>query len=186
MLKKRSNVNFKLNAILTKENKIESKLNTLQKEEQRVEKKEEKIEKEEQRIEKVLFQIGKFTFKRKHLMEVIRGTAGSFLGVGLGRSLLNMESLADTLQWWNVIGILLFILIISGLLIYKNEKDYIKKEGMQIVWRRLITLYLIALIVELIALWLFAALPGSNITLIKELIIGSYAAMAGSVSFSLI
>jgi len=42
------------------------------------------------------------------------------------------------------------------------------------------------LVIEFIALWLFASLPGDLATLIKVLIIGSYAAMAGAVSFSLI
>jgi len=106
--------------------------------------------------------------------------------VGLGRSLLNMEDLANNLSWWNIFGILLFILIISGLLIYKTEKDFVKKEGTGVIWRRLIALYLVALIVEFIALWLFSSLPSDPVILIKVLVIGSYAAMAGAVSFSLV
>ncbi|MEK6845212.1 MAG: hypothetical protein AABY26_00515, partial [Nanoarchaeota archaeon] len=59
------------------------------------------------------------------------------------------------------------------------------KEGLAIVWKRLSALYFIALIVEWISLWLFLALPEGDLTLLKMLIIGSYAAMAGAVSFSL-
>lgn len=183
----------KLNQISNKLNKIDSKLDKLEKveekierEEKSVEKKEIQIQKEEKKIENILFQIGKFTFKRAHLMVLIKGTAGSFLGVGLGRTILNMEDLANKLPWWNVIGILFFILIISGLLIYKSEKELIKKEGLKVVWTRLAALYIMALLVELIALWLFMGIPASNIALIKVLIIGSYAAMAGAVSFSLV
>jgi len=97
-----------------------------------------------------------------------------------------MESLAEKLEWWNIIGILIFIIGISWLLIYKNEKQYVQKQGMGVVWKRLVFLYVIALIIEFIALWLFASLPPDTSTLIKILVIGSYAAMAGAVSFSLI
>ncbi|MFA6461078.1 MAG: hypothetical protein WCV90_02335 [Candidatus Woesearchaeota archaeon] len=199
-MKKRLDIDSKLDTIIKRLDKVDAKLSTIKneniklekeekligKEDKRIEKKENQIQKEESKIEKGIFQIGKFTFKRNHLMLLIRGTAGSFLGVGLGRSLLNMEDLANKLSWWNILGILLFILIISGLLIYKNEKDFVKKEGTGVIWRRLIALYLIALIVEFIALWLFSSLPTNYLTLIKVLVIGSYAAMAGAVSFSLV
>ena len=154
--------------------------------EKRIEQKENKILAEEQKIEKVLFHIGNFEFKRKHLLELIKGVAGAFLGVGLGRSILNLDSLAEKLQWWNVIGILIFIIGISWLLIYKNERQHIQKHGLTMVWKKLIFLYVISLLIEFIALWLFASLPPDLATLIKILVIGSYAAMAGAVSFSLI
>ena len=112
--------------------------------------------------------------------------AGAFLAVGLGQNLLNKEELARNLPWWNVIGILIFIIGISWLLIYKNEREIVKKEGYRVVWRKLIFLYLIALVIEFIALWLFASLPVDTATLLKVLVIGSYAAMAGPVNFSLI
>lgn len=183
----------KLDKISSKLNRMDSKLNKLEKVEERVEteekvveKKEVQIQKEEQKVENAIFRLGKFTFKRTHLMVLIKGTAGSFLGVGLGRSLLNMEELANKLPWWNIIGILFFILIISGLLIYKSEKETIKTEGLKIVWKRLITLYFLAILVEFIALLLFMSLPASSAALIKVLVIGSYAAMAGAVSFSLV
>ncbi len=158
----------------------------LLKQEQRIEKKENRILAEEEKIEKVLFRIGSFEFKRKHLLELIKGVAGAFLGVGLGRSILNLDSLVEKLQWWNIIGILVFIIGISWLLIYKNERQYVQKHGMKVVWKKLIFLYVISLFIEFIALWLFASLPADAATLIKILVIGSYAAMAGAVSFSLI
>src|SRR3989344_8851433 len=156
------------------------------KEEKKIEKRESKILAEEQKIEKDLFKIGNFEFKKKHLLELIKGIAGAFLGVGLGRSILNLESLTEKLQWWNIIGILIFIIGISSLLIYKNEKQYVQKQGLKVIWKKLVFLYVISLIIEFIALWLFASLPPDFATLVKVLVIGSYAAMAGAVNFSLI
>src|SRR3989338_3964839 len=181
MPKKRkvSKVERELRAIRKNEEK-------LLKQEERIERKENKILAEEQKIEKVLFHIGNFEFKRKHLLELIKGVAGAFLGVGLGRSILNLDSLAEKLQWWNVIGILIFIIGISWLLIYKNEKQYVQKHGLRLVWKKLVFLYIISVVIEFIALWLFASLPADTGTLVKILVIGSYAAMAGAVSFSLI
>ena len=154
--------------------------------EKRIEQKENKILAEEQKIEKVLFRIGNFEFKRKHLLELIKGVAGAFLGVGIGRSILNLDTLAEKLQWWNIVGILVFIIGISWLLIYKNERQHVQKHGLRVVWKKLVFLYLVSLLIEFIALWLFASLPNDIATLIKVLVIGSYAAMAGAVSFSLI
>lgn len=176
-----------------KVSKIEQELREIKKTEEKLLKKEERIERkenkilaEEEKIEKVLFRIGNFEFKRKHLLELIKGVAGAFLGVGIGRSILNLDSLAQKLPWWNIIGILIFIIGISWLLIYKNEKQYVQKHGLKVVWKKLLFLYLVSLIIEFIALWLFASLPSDTATLIKVLVIGSYAAMAGAVSFSLI
>ncbi len=194
MIKKRSHsIVKKKNPILNRLDVIEDNLQVLKKTEKRILREEKKVDTneqtillEQQKIEKTLFKIGNFEFKRKHLLEFIKGVAGAFLGVGLGRSLLNMESLADKLGWWNIIGILLFILVISSLLIYKNEKQYVEKKGHYIIWKKLTYLYIISLFIEFFSLWLFAALPLDITTLIKILVIGSYAAMAGAVSFSLI
>ena len=176
-----------------KPNRVEQELRDIRKteekllkKEQLIEKKENKILAEEEKIEKVLFRIGRFEFKSKHLLELIKGVAGAFLGVGIGRSILNLDSLAQKLQWWNIASILIFIVGISWLLIYKNEKQYVQKHGLRVVWKKLVFLYVISLIIEFIALWLFASLPADAATLIKVLVIGSYAAMAGAVSFSLI
>jgi len=158
----------------------------LLKQEQRIEQKENKILAEEEKIEKVLFRIGSFEFRRKHLLEFIKGVAGAFLGVGLGRSILNLDTLVEKLAWWNILGILIFIIGISWLLIYKNEKQYVQKQGLALIWKKLVFLYIISLLIEFTALWLFASLPPDIATLIKVLVIGSYAAMAGAVSFSLI
>jgi len=176
-----------------KVSKVERELRQIRKneekilqQEKRIEQKENKILTEEHKIEKVLFRIGSFEFKRKHLLELIKGVAGAFLGVGLGRTILNLDPIVQKLPWWNIIGILIFIIGISWLLIYKNERQHVQKHGLAIVWKKLVFLYVISLLIEFIALWLFASLPGDIATLVKVLIIGSYVAMAGAVSFSLI
>jgi len=192
-MKKRSKKNSEKKEILTQIALLNKKLELMaqregkiEKTERRIEKEEKKIEKEEVNVEHVLFKIGNVMFKRKHLLGFIRGIAGSFLGVGLGKVLLNQEGLANQLSWWNIFGIMLFILFISGLLIYKNEKEYVKTKGYGIIIQRLVFLYVLSLLVELMSLWLFNAIPGEFGTLIKVLIIGSYAAMAGAVSFTVI
>lgn len=178
--------NSKKNEILSQIKLLNKKLEIISQREGKIEKEEKKIEKEEVQVEHVLFKIGNVMFKRKHLLSLIRGIAGSFLGVGLGKILLNQEGLANQLSWWNIFGITLFILFISGLLIYKNEKEYVKTKGYKVITQRLVFLYVISLLVEFMSLWLFNALPGDLGTLVKVLIIGSYAAMAGAVSFTVI
>jgi hypothetical protein len=172
--------------VLMELRKIDAEVKDLKSAEKFVIHEEKKIENEQKKIESVIFKMGRLTFKRKHFLEIIRGAAGAFLGVGLGMNLLNLKNLATNLPWFNVVGILIFILTISSLLIYKTEKDFVKNEGKKIIFKRLIGLYLIALSVELIALWLFGGIPDSNQLLVKMIIIGSYSAMAGAVSFSIV
>tara|TARA_Y100000310_G_scaffold315048_1_gene365155 strand:- start:527 stop:1132 length:606 start_codon:yes stop_codon:yes gene_type:complete len=190
---KTTSIDDKLSLVLRRIGRIEKELKGVEKVERRVEREEkqelkeqQKIIKEEKKIERALFQIGKFTFKRKHLLEIIRGTAGAFLGVGLGKGLLSLSDLASTLGWLNIVGILVFILVISALLIYKNDHDYIHNKGIMVIWKKLFFLYAISIIVEFFALWLFGGLPSSSVVLGKMLIIGSYSAMAGAVSFSIL
>ena len=172
--------------ILKKLNKINKKVENIEQVERKNIRQEIKLENEQEKIEKAILKLGRFTFKREHFLEIVRGTAGAFLGVGLGMNLLNLKSLATSLPWINVFGILVFILIISSLLIYKNQKDFIKEEGKKVVFKKLIFLYLIVILVELIALTLFGGIPDEQLVLIKMLIIGSYSAMAGAVSFSIV
>lgn len=147
-----------------------------------------KITKEEAKIERSLLKIGNFTVKKSHLLELARGTAGAFLGVGIGQALGSSVTLAQKLPWLNTLGILAFILILVGILIYRNDKDQIKENSssLKYISKKLLTLYLIALLVEVLGLFLFNNYPGWNETLFKALIIGSYAAMSSAVAFTLI
>ncbi|HET9850178.1 MAG TPA: hypothetical protein VFP35_00930 [Candidatus Saccharimonadales bacterium] len=149
----------------------------------------EEIEKEEKEIERTLFKLGDFTIKRSHLLELTRGTAGAFLGVGLGQALGGSLKLAKNLPWENVIGILIFIFILVGLLIYKNDKSFIKgnrAEPVEYVLKKITVLYSISLCVEVLGLVLFNDFPGWNTLLVKALLVGSYPAMSSAAAFSII
>jgi len=183
---KKQPVSKEYQEIIARLDRIEAKVEKAERTEEKIEQKEEQIKVEEGKIERVVIQIGNVTVKRKHLLEGIRGTAGAFLGVGLGRGLLNMEDLATNLSWWKVIGLLIFILSISALLIYKIMRKEVAEKGFKVIWMRLAALYCISVIVEFFALWLFDGIPDSVGILVKILIIGSYAAMAGAVSLLVI
>jgi uncharacterized membrane protein len=177
-------------------NRIERKLDALEDIEEKLEdvvKKEDKeimeIEKEEHEIERTLFKLGDYTIKRSHLLELARGTAGAFLGVGLGQALGGSISLAKSLPWLNVIGILIFIFVLVGLLIYKNDQSFIKgerAEPFEYIFKKISVLYLISICVELFGLFLFNNFPGWNALLVKALLVGSYPAMSSAAAFSII
>ncbi len=146
-----------------------------------------KVELEEAHLEKELLTIGSLSIKRSHLLELARGAAGAFLGVGLGQALGNSVELAKHLPWLNIIGILLFIILVTGILIYRNDKDIIKGRNLfTYVGGKLAYLYAISLFVQLLGLVLFNNFPGVNVILYKALIIGSYTAMSSAVAFTLI
>ena len=127
MVKK--SVGKRLDSIDAKMRRIEKEERKIEQEEKRVERKLDKISKEEKNIEKIVLKIGRLSVRKKHLLELIRASAGAFLGVGIGRGLIGLDSIAKTLAWTNVIGILIFILGISALLIYKDQKEDLKSKG---------------------------------------------------------
>lgn len=181
--------------IITKINELDRKLDVVEEIEEHLEKlveKEDKeikkVEKEELKIEEKLLKIGKFTITRNHLLELARGVAGAFLGVGLGQAVVNSVKTAAILPWLNTIGILVFILILVGILIYKHDKDDLigHKNVYWYLFKKLAVLYMIALMVEIFGLVLFNNFPGWNETLLKALVIGSYSAMSSAVAFTLI
>jgi uncharacterized membrane protein len=165
---------------------IEEKLERVVKQE---DKEIEEIEKEERAIERNLLKLGNFTIKRSHLLELARGTAGAFLGVGLGQALGSNVALAQKLPWPNIFGILFFVFLLVGLLIYKNDKGFIqdtRKDPLNYILGKISTLYAISLAVELIGLVLFNNFPGWNTLLVKALLVGSYPAMSSAAAFSII
>ncbi|MGI8420435.1 MAG: hypothetical protein ACR2LN_07405 [Candidatus Levyibacteriota bacterium] len=176
-----------LDQAIEKVEKLEEHLEKIVEKEQR---ELELIESEEIKIEKSLVQVGGVSIKRSHLLEVARGAAGAFLGVGLGQALGGSVNLAKTLPWLNTFGILIFVLLLVSVLIYKNDKDVIAKERHKhpvfYITQKLAFLYIISLCVQLLGLILFNSFPGWNPTLIKALIIGSYSAMSSAVAFTLI
>ncbi|MGA3150606.1 MAG: hypothetical protein ABSD10_03285 [Candidatus Saccharimonadales bacterium] len=147
-----------------------------------------KVEKQEAYIEKTMVKLGNYTIKRSHLMELARGTAGAFLGVGLGQALGLSVNLAKRLPWINIIGILLFVFLLVGLLIYKNDKTFIheaKTSTFSYIISKVVVLYSISLTVLLMGLVLFNDFPGWNLLLVKALLVGSYPAMSSAAAFSL-
>lgn len=189
---KRVSVSKRLDSIDKKMKRIEKEEEKIEKNEEIIEKKEEKVDKkinlllkEEENLEKVVLRIGRLNFKRGHLLELIRASAGAFLGVGIGRGLLGLDNIAKGLPWVNVISILIFILVISSLLIYKDQKDNIKTKGKIIIFQRLFFIYFVSLLIEFISLLLFNVQYDSLETLMKIMIVGSYTAMASAITFSL-
>lgn len=184
MVKKRGD-ETRLDLIDQRLRKIEENEGRIEKEEKSVEKKLDKVSQEEQHIEKIILSWGRFNVKKKHLLELIRASAGAFLGVGIGRGLVGLDNVAKGLAWANVIGILIFILGISALLIYKDERKNIKKGGAMVVIRRLAFIYFVSVLIEFISLVLFNVPYESPATLLKIIIVGSYTAMASAITFSL-
>lgn len=147
------------------------------------------IEKEEMLIERNLLKIGNFTLKRSHLLELARGTAGAFLGVGVGQALGISVTLAKKIPWPNALGLLIFIVLLVGILIYKNDKAAMagtRKHPMRYISERILQLYAISWAVELIGLILFNNFPGWNGLLVKTLVVGSFPAMSSAAAFSIL
>jgi hypothetical protein len=182
---KRSLNSRKLDLIENKIDRIEKEEKLIEKEEKLVEKKLDEISKEEHNLEKVLIKIGNLSFRKKHFLELVRASAGAFLGVALGRGLIGLDSLAKNLAWNNIVGILIFILMISGLLLYKTERDKITSKGIRIIFPRLMFIYFVSLVIEVLSIFLFNISYDSFETLLKMIIVGSYAAMASAITFSI-
>jgi len=171
---------------------IDRKISKIQKEEKNIESGENKIgnkikglAKGEKNLERTIVKLGKVELKRSHIFELIRASAGAFLGVGIGRGLIGLDSVAVNLHWGNVLGILIFILGISALLIYKDGQAEIKSKGKAILIQRLFFIYLVSITIELVSLILFNVQYDSLQTLLKIIIVGSYTAMASAITFSL-
>lgn len=182
---KKKGVVRRLDLIDARMKRIEREEKVIEKEEKVVEKKLNRIEKEEENIEKVILRIGKVGVRKRHLLELIRASAGAFLGVGIGRGLIGLDGVAKNLSWLNIIAILFFILGISFLLIYKDEKGSPKSGGKLVLFQRLFFIYAVSVIIELISIFLFNVSFDSSQTLAKIIIVGSYTAMASAITFSL-
>lgn len=179
--------------------KISREVDAVEGEVQDVEKNIEKVEQDIDRIEKDIDQIGenvskmeenlltigRFTVGREHFMEMARGAAGAFLGVGIGMGIRWIPGVAESLEWINVISILIFILAVGALLVYKYEKEWVEKHGGIFVVKRILFLFVISMGIEAAALLLFNMMPVGIEAMVKTLIVGSYPAMAGAITFTI-
>lgn len=169
--------------ILDEEKSIEETGKQILEKENEIERRERSIIEKEDEIKEALVKIAIFTFRRDRVLEVARGIAGAFLGVAIGFGLMTNTVLIAGLSWFSAIGILAFIIAISAVLVYKNKKEWVEKEGPVFIVKRLLTLYAICICIEVIALILFGMLTLEPELLLKTLIVGSYPAMAGAVAF---
>lgn len=84
---------------------------------------------------------------------------------------------------------LFFIVLLVGVLIYKNDKAIMagtRKHPLHYIGERIMLLYAISWTVELIGLILFNNFPGWNGLLVKTLVVGSFPAMSSAAAFSII
>ncbi len=144
-----------------------------------------KIEKNLDVVEENVLKLSKFTIGKRHFTELARGTAGAFIGVSVGMGLRWMPIFAENMEWIHVVAVLGFIFGLGAMLLFKTEKDWVKKEGNIFVIKRLVQLYVISLVVVLIALVLFNMIPDDPYMLIKTIIVGSYPAMSGAITFTI-
>jgi hypothetical protein len=170
---------------LEAEEKVEKEVHVIDKEIHKVENEMHKMEEGIEKVEESVLNIGKFTMGREHFMELARGTAGAFLGVGIGMSIKDIPELAAGLGWNNILGIFAFIMVVGAILIYKNEKQWIEKEGKFFVVKRLVVLFIICICVEALALYIFNTMPLEMNLILKTLIVGSYPAMSGAITFTI-
>lgn len=175
----------RLDAIEHSIRKIAREETRIEKEEKTVEKKIDAVAKEEQHIEHIVLKFWNIDIRKRHLLELLRASAGAFLGVGIGRGLIGLDSVARGLDWLNILGILFFVLGISALLIYKDQRERVKKEGYGVLFQRLFFIYTVSVIIEFVSLILFKVPYESAEGLLKILIVGSYTAMASAITFSL-
>jgi len=161
--------------------------------EKRLATEERKIEKEEKKIEKVekeiLFEIGSFKLRKKHVFDVAKIAGGALLGTGLGLDLMsNYEEIATQLPWFKVIGLFVTSMFIAALMIYHEDHAEIRKVKHKALFlaKRLLTIYLISItVVSLVTIFFSPELIPLEL-IIKVLFIGSFSAVSGAVTFDML
>lgn len=120
---------------------------------------------------------------RSKLVRIAGAAAGAFIGFALGVLFFNMLSVQ--LKPLNLAAILLAILTVAFLLFWKREAAIVKKMGMLYIVKKVIGVFLLCIVVELVSFAIFNMLPNNPYDLLYMLIVTSYLTMAGAVAFSL-
>ena len=143
------------------------------------------MEKDIDKIEDTVLKISRFSIGKRHLTDIARATAGAFIGVSVGMGLRWMPIFAQNMQWTNAIAILVFIFGLGAMLLYKTEKDWIEKAGKVFVFKRLTQMYVISIVVVIIAFYLFNMVPDDPDMFVKTVVVGTYPAMSGAITFTI-
>jgi len=144
-----------------------------------------RIDASELDVNETVLKAGPINISRAQFINVTRAAAGAFLGFGL--SIRFYDVFAATLSNVQFVMILVFVLLLSGVLIFMRERTEVTKRGIMHVLGRIATLYIICLFVEIVSFAIFGMLPLNNLPLLAEmLVVGTYVTMAGAVAFSLI
>lgn len=144
---------------LEKEEKDLEKLAKLEKKElDKVLARERNIEKEEQDIERVLFSFLGIRIKKYHIQQITKGFIGAFFGIVVSNFLFDFQMIIDV-PWVNIVGITTFLIIVSVVVLYNQEKRFIRKVGNFHMVRELIILYVSAFIGIFFTLFFFNLLP---------------------------
>jgi len=177
--------------LLEEEKKIEREEAKLAKEVKAIKKAEENIEKREIEIEKlekeVLFKIGSLKVRKKHIFDNTKIVAGALLGTGLGRAIESSRGFAETLPLTNILAIVGISLILAALLTFKTEKKEIlsSKTPMKYILGRVAHIYLVAILVVALSSLLFVTEFPEPVLFLKVLLISSFSAVSGAITFSL-
>ncbi len=177
--RKRSSIAKKIQEIEKKEEAIENLEERIEDLQEKSEETLDKINEGEKRIESAVLALGRFTIRKKYLLETTRVLAGAALGVSVGMSLRIIPEIAKNLPWANIFGIFSFIMFISVVLVYRTE--HILGRGN--VLKKLLEIMLISAFVEVVTLYLFNILPSDPETLLKVVVVGLFPTMSGAITF---
>ncbi len=92
------------------------------------------------------------------------------------------------LSWFKVAGITIMAVLVSCLLVYKEEKTEIhaSKHPWRYLGKRVLSIYVISFLIVALASFFFAVeVPPLEIA-VKALLVGSFSAVSGAITFDLL
>ncbi len=154
-------------------------------EEKKIEALEKKILKEEHEI---IGSLGKLKLKQGHLLDFFKIVGGALIGTSFGAKIVGQTELVQSIPWINVIGIFVLSLVVGFAMVYKAEKDKLKKmkNPKTYLLLRLFYIWVIAAAIGGLSSSLFITEPLETLVFIKVVLVGSYPALAGAIGFNFI